>query len=78
MTTDDNTQLLEIFAGSLFQAQMVQNLLENQGIESFLKDEFIGTHSAVWAPSAGVRVMVSDLDLSRAKAIVADYEKNFS
>lgn len=67
---------VEIFAGNLFQAQMVKNLLENDGIESFLKDEIIGTRSPVWSPGAGVRVIVSELDYDRAKLIVDEYEKS--
>ncbi len=32
-------KLIEIFDGNPFQAQMVKNILENEGVESFLKDE---------------------------------------
>lgn len=32
-------KLVEIFEGTLFQSQMVKNLLENEGIESFLKND---------------------------------------
>jgi hypothetical protein len=78
MNTDNETKLIEIFAGNLFQAQMLQNLLENEGIPSFLKDEFTGTHSSVWTPGGGVKVMVSDADIKKAKIIVAEFEKNFS
>ena len=34
-------KLIEIFNGNPFQAQMVKNLLENEGIESFPKDEIM-------------------------------------
>jgi hypothetical protein len=34
-------KIIEIFEGDSFQAQMVKNLLENEGIESFLKNEII-------------------------------------
>ncbi len=68
-------KIVEVFEGNLFQAQMVKNLLENDGIESFLKDEIIGTRSIVRRSWAGVRVMISDSDDDRAKLIVDEYEK---
>jgi len=69
-------EIVEIFAGDLFQAQMAKNLLENSGVESFLKDEIIGTRSPIWGPGGGVRVMVSDSDYDRARLIVDEFENN--
>lgn len=71
-------KLVVIFDGSLFQAQMVKNLLENDGIESSLKDEIVGARSPVWRPGGGVKVMVNDSDYSRAKLIVDEYERNIN
>lgn len=67
--------MIEIFDGNPFQAQMVKNLLENEGIESFLKDEIIA-RSAIFRPEGGVRVMISELDFEKAKWIVDEYEKS--
>jgi hypothetical protein len=36
-------RLIELYEGTLFECQMVKNLLENEGIESSLKDEITGT-----------------------------------
>jgi len=68
-------KIVEVFEGNLFQAQMVKNLIENDGIESFLKDELVGTRNPVWRPGSGVRVMVSDLDYDRARLIADEFEK---
>lgn len=68
-------KIVEVFEGNLFQAQMVKNLIENDGIESFFKDELVGTRNPVWRPGSGVRVMVSDLDYDRARLIVDEFEK---
>ena len=68
-------KLIEIFEGNLFQAQMVKNLLENEGIESFLKDEIIA-RSPIFRPEGGVRVMISELDYEKAKLVVNEYEKS--
>ncbi len=66
---------IEIFNGTLFQAQMVKNLLENEGIESFLKDEIIA-RSPVYSAGGGVRVMISESDYQKAMLIVDDYIKS--
>jgi len=67
-------KLKEIFDGNLFQSQMVKNLLENEGIESFLKDEIIA-RSPIFRPGGGVRVMISESDYEKAKLVVDEYEK---
>ena len=68
-------KFVEIFDGNLFQAQMVKNLLENEGIESFLKDEIIA-RSPIFRPGGGVRVMISELDYEKAKLVINEYEKS--
>jgi hypothetical protein len=68
-------KLKEIFDGELFQAQMVKNLLENEGIESFLKDEIIA-RSPIFRPGGGVRVMISEFDYDKARVVVDEYEKS--
>ena len=68
-------KLIEIFDGNPFQAQMVKNLLENAGIESFLKDEVIA-RSPIFRPEGGVRVMISELDYEKAKLVVNEYERS--
>lgn len=68
-------KLVELYDGTLFECQMIKNVLENSGIESFLKDEIIGTRSPVWSSGSGVKLIVSDLDYDNAKLIVIEYEK---
>lgn len=77
MKIKDRTKFIEIFSGLGWQAQMVKNMLENEGIESYIKDEIIGT-IAPWYinPGAGsVSVVISALDYDRARIIVDEYEK---
>jgi hypothetical protein len=70
-------KLIEVFDGTLFQAQMVKNLLENEGIESSLKDEVIGTRGGgAWRPAGGVKVVVSDLDYDRARLVIDKFEES--
>ena len=76
MDKDDQIIPVEVFTGAPWQAEMVKNLLENEGIEAFLKDEIIGTRSP-WLGSTGVKVVVIKQDFNKAKLIVEEYERNF-
>jgi len=66
-----------IYDGTLFHAQMIKNLLENEGVESFLKDEITGSRSSeLWKPEGGVKVVVSNNNFKKALQIVEDYERS--
>ena len=41
MKEEDKSKLVEVFNGSLWEAELVKSLLENNGIESTLKDGMI-------------------------------------
>ena len=69
-------KLVELYDGTLFECQMIKNLLENDGIESVLKDEIIGARGGGWRPGGGVKVIVSDSNYSKAMLIVNKYEKS--
>ena len=77
METDN--ELIEIFAGTTWQAEMVKSLLGNAEIEAFLKDDIVGTMAPWWTAPGGagsVKVVVSNLDYEKAKSVVEEYEKN--
>ena len=79
MKKDNGNEFVEVFDGTAWQAGMVKSLLENEEIETFLKDDIIGTLGPWWAAAGGagsVKVFVSSLDFMKAKVIVDEYEKN--
>lgn len=79
MKTKEETSLVEVFAGTMWQAGMIKSLLENAGIEAFLKDEIIGTMGPWWAAPGGagaVKVFVSNKQTEEAQKVVDEYEKN--
>ncbi|NLJ82307.1 MAG: DUF2007 domain-containing protein [Bacteroidales bacterium] len=79
MEQKEDIEVVRIFAGSILQAEMLKNLLENEGIESYLLDELSGTYFPFLTSAGGsgpVSVAVSSLDYDKAKAIVNEYEKN--
>jgi hypothetical protein len=69
---------VEVYTGILWEAEMVKNILENEGIEAFVNDEFIGTIAPFYiTPGLGsVKVVVSNLDFDKAKLVVAEFEKD--
>ncbi len=69
-------RIVELYNGNLFECTMLKNILENEGIETFIKDELIGTRSAVWSPGGGVRLMVGDDNYEAARKIVEAFESN--
>ncbi|MBE9467917.1 MAG: DUF2007 domain-containing protein [Bacteroidetes bacterium] len=79
MKKDKKNDLIEIFAGSLIDAEMVNSLLKNSKIDTFLKDEYVGT-IAPWQVSAGgsgaVKIIINSNDYETAKLIVEEYERN--
>jgi len=79
MKTKDNITLIEIFAGTPWQAGLLKSLLENAEIEAFLADEIIGTLSPWWTAPGGagsVKVFISSQNIQNAKVIVGEFESN--
>ncbi len=72
---------VEIFSGTMWEAEMIKSLLENAEIEAFLKDEFTGT-LAPWYTAGGgagsVKVVVSSLDFEKAREIVEEFGRNIN
>jgi len=76
---EDKTNSAEVFAGTGWQAEMVRNLLENEGITSFLKNEIIGTILPFGTSPGGVgavKVIVSEELKERALVVVNEYLNN--
>lgn len=79
MKTNNQTELIEIFSGSAIEAEIVKSILKDSEIESFLKDEYMGT-IAPWHTAPGgvgsVKIIVSELDYPQAKTIVEKYKNS--
>jgi hypothetical protein len=70
---------VEVYSGTIWEAELLKSLLEDAEIETFLHDVNTGT-LAPWYTAGGgagsVRVIVSSLDIENAKVIVEEFEKN--
>ncbi|MGY4385785.1 nicotinic acid phosphoribosyltransferase [Pedobacter sp. UYP24] len=79
MADQSEINLIEAFAGELWQATMIQNILEDNQIKVFLENELMGT-IAPWRVSAGgfnpVKVIVSSADYDQAIKIIEDFNKS--
>jgi hypothetical protein len=79
MKNAKDIKLIEVFAGTIWEAGVVKSLLENAEIEVYLKDEVRGT-LAPWHVAPGgvgaVKIIVADSDLEKAQIVISDFEKN--
>ncbi|MBN2482303.1 MAG: DUF2007 domain-containing protein, partial [Bacteroidales bacterium] len=68
-----------VFAGKTWETLLLKSLLEDAGIEVFLKDEAIGSLAPWYVGPGGagaVKVVVSESDFELASQIVAEFERN--
>ncbi len=80
MKKNNENQPVVIFTGHAWESEMLVNILENEGIKSFINNEVIGTLFPFYStPGMGaVKVVVSQNDVEKAKPLVEDFEKNRS
>lgn len=79
MNKDKSFEPVQIYAGTSLYAGMLQSLFVDAGIESFLKDDLMGTINP-WVTEAGgvgaVKVLVSKNNAEKAILIVKEFEEN--
>ena len=74
----DNNPVIELFSGTLWEAEMIRSLLSDAGIESFLQNELRSTYAYNPIRAAGVKVMILASDFTDANSIVSNYLKSQS
>ena len=79
MKTSNNIKAVELYSGTLWEVELLRSLLENAEIESYIKDEIIGTNFP-WHASPGganpIKVIISNLDFDKALIILEDFKKS--
>jgi hypothetical protein len=79
MEKQNDIKLVEVFAGELWQATMIQNVLEDNQIQVFLENELMGT-IAPWRVVAGgfnpVKVIVSSSDCEQAIKLIEEFNNS--
>ena len=72
MKEEDKSKLVEVFNGSLWEAELVKSLLEN--IESTLKDGMV-VNIVLPETAVDVAVLVNEANYEAAMEVVRSYEK---
>lgn len=79
MQKGNDIKPVEVFAGELWQATMIQNILEDNQIQVFLENELMGT-IAPWRVAAGgfnsVKVIVSSSDFEQAIKLIEEFNNS--
>jgi hypothetical protein len=71
-----NDPLIEIFSGSLWEANLLKTILNDREIECFIKNSILNTYCFEPTYSAGVKVMILESDYEKAAVIVNEFLKN--
>lgn len=74
MKEKDTSKLIEVFKGSLWEAELVKSLLDNNDVPCVLKDGMVVN---VVLPSSAVEVtvLVNEENFEAAMEVVREYEK---
>ncbi|MBK3516004.1 putative signal transducing protein [Carboxylicivirga marina] len=72
----DKQASVEVFSGTLWEAEMVRSLLEAAHIANFMKNSLLNVHMYEPIQSEGAKVIVLEKDKDEALQIVADYISN--
>ena len=74
MKEEDKSKLIEVFKGSLWEAQLVKSLLGNNDIESTSKDGMV-VNVVLPDTAIDVAVLVNEANYETAMEVVRAYEK---
>ena len=70
---NNKLEFVEIFSGELWQAEMIKEMLEDNGIQAYLGNELMG-NIAPWIVTPGgtasVKINISTSDYARSKELI--------
>ena len=72
METKTYGSLVEVFRGSLWEAELIKGLLESAGVSAMLKDETLSAVTSPSLPTGDVLVMVNKEEEVYAKKVVSE------
>lgn len=71
-----NTPIIEIFSGTMWEAEMIKTLFEAAEITCFLKNTTLNSYAFEPIHSEGVQLMILDSDTREAQKIIDRYLAN--
>ena len=75
LTIMQQDPVIEIYSGTPWEANLLQSLLKDAGIESFTKNDVHGTFLYHPINADNVKLMILESDLADAMAIVRDFSR---
>lgn len=79
MNNQHKLTLEEVYAGELWKATMIKNVLEDNNIQAFLQDSLMGVLEP-WVVTPGgagaVKVVVSSTDYDKAMLLVQEFDQS--
>lgn len=73
----DRSKLVEVFTGSLWEAELVKGLLNDRGIEAAIKDGLV-VNVALPETAISVKVLVNESDFEAAMEVIRERSKQDS
>lgn len=74
----DSAQSVDIFTGTIWEVRLVQSLLADVEIESFVRDSSFGTFLLDPVKASNCKLMILEKDRKLAKQIVDGYYNNLN
>lgn len=74
MKEEDKSKLVEVFRGSLWEAELVKSLLGNAEVDTVLKDGIV-VNVVLPVTAVEVAVLVNEKDFETAREVVDEYER---
>lgn len=68
--------MIEIYSGTMWDAEMIMSLLASANIEPFLRNTILNSYAYDPIRTEGVTIMIPDSNLERAKEIIDEYYKS--
>lgn len=70
--------VVEIFSGTLWEAELVHSLLSDAGIESFVGNKAVSDYMLDPIRASAIKVMILDKDIREARLVIEQFTKNQS
>lgn len=77
MEAEDKSKLVEVFSGSLWEAELVKGLLKDRGIDSDVKDGILA-NGVLPETMLSVAVLVNEADYEAAMDVIRERSKEKS
>ena len=75
MKGEDKSKLIEVFKGTLWEAELLKSILQDNGIEASTKDSMV-VNLALPATVVDVSVLVNEQNEPAARKVVEAFEEN--